>query len=179
MNNQQLAENFRNFFEAACVELFQSLGCEITPADGEPFDKFDEPYTRIDAGCSDFELDIYLCLPYAALIMTYPIPNLHSTIPESELEDWLSELSNLLMGRLKRTLTSYNFNLIIGLPDFSIGHPPQLRRSTASTSFSLRFATESQIFEAGITVELLSDNVQLIEQNKIQPNVDDGDIEFF
>lgn len=178
MNTQQLAENFRNFFEAACVELFQSLNCEITPADSEFFDKFDEPYAQIDGGCCDFELEIYLCLPYTALIMTHPMQSMHNALPESELEDWLCELSNLLIGKFKRILLSYNFNLTIGLPDFSIGHPPQPIPST-SNNFALRFSTENQVFEAGIAIEFLSENIQLIEQNTKESRIDDGDIEFF
>ena len=178
MSNQQLAAQFVEFFQAACVDLFRGFDCNIAQIDADSFNAHEEPYARIDAGCAEFELEIYLCLPYTTLLMTHPMQGLHNTIPEQELEDWLSEMSNMLMGKLKRTFLSHGITLKVGLPDFSLGYPLDARQYAEDERFIFAYETDHQAFEVGITIEFLSDNIQLTSQQE-DNNVADGNIEFF
>ena len=183
MSNQQLAEQFAEqfvgYFQSACVELFRGFDCEIQPIDSNLFNAHEEPYARIDAGCAEFEIEIYLCLPYTTLLMTHPMQGLHNTIPEQELEDWLSEMSNMLMGKLKRTFLAHGITLKVGLPDFSIGYPLDARQYGANERFILAYETDHQAFETGITIEFLTENLQLTAQQPEDNSVADGNIEFF
>jgi hypothetical protein len=61
------------------------------------------------------EIHIALELPIAVLSLTYPCEEI-TRADEAAIEDWASELSNQLIGRLKAKLYPFNINLNLGLP---------------------------------------------------------------
>jgi len=63
----------------------------------------------IDTGSDELEVLLVLKMPFSVLSMTYPVIDNITSIDESKPEDWISELSNQLIRRVKTKLIEHNF----------------------------------------------------------------------
>ena len=120
MKSQNAIQRIYSLFEHACYELFKNYGHNIQRVYGSGFETSDLPCARIDGGNDDFEILIAVHMPFSTLAQTYPVGGPH-TIAEDELEDWVSELSNRLLGKLNAQIALHNCPLKSGLPEFSLG----------------------------------------------------------
>ncbi len=179
MSSTSIALQLRDLFEATCYELFTGLNGQITQVESVDFDGSHMPFAHIDAGCNDFEIEITLSLPFSALAMTYPVYCNITKIDESELEDWITELSNRLMGQLRRNLMMYSVQLQTGVPDHCFGYPSDPKSTQTGYHFLFQFEFDAEVFEAGLFVEVFNPelvfNMRAAEKNAIN----DGNIEFF
>ncbi|MES2826336.1 MAG: hypothetical protein V4732_22270 [Pseudomonadota bacterium] len=178
MSHNQVTQRIAGLFADACVELFQSLNYDINPIDETEFDVTDVPHGKIAAGCKDFAINIHLHLPFPALAMTYPVFSHILIIDQAALEDWLCELSNRLMGKLKRKLFACNANIAIGLPSHSMGDADKY--STAAADYvAFKYKIDQQVFICGIAIEVFHDPLLLTSQPMSDNGIPDGNIDLF
>lgn len=177
ISHNQVTQHIAGLFANACVELFQSFNCEISPLGETEFDMTDVPHGQIAASCKDFEISIHLHLPFPALAMTYPVFSHILIIDQAALEDWLCELSNRLMGKLKRKLFACNANIAIGLPSHAMGCTNNYSAAAAYVAFIYKI--DQQIFSCGIAIEIFNETLLLTSPCINDNGIPDGNIELF
>ena len=179
MDTTSAIELTRDLFEQACLALFQSMDCDVQPLACDSVDSAYMPTAYIDAGTEDFELLLTLRLPLAALTMTYPIQERIISIDESELEEWILELANRLLGLLKAKLILHNCTLKTGLPSYDLGKDST--QSIYQCEYApYFFALDEEPIELGITLEMLRDNIAMTPQAKVDDNtIQAGELDFF
>jgi len=182
MNCEQAIEKIRDLFELTCIELFQQMDCTVKRLDDADVDVNAEalPMARIDAGAEDFELMISLRVPYSTLAMTYPVQEDIASLDEAQLEDWVSELSNRVVGKLNQGLIRHGSGLKIGLPNAHFSYCVDEDISDNWETFIFCFDIDSEWFEAAISIELLGSSIVFSESGNDNPSaVGEGEIDFF
>ncbi|HEY7773842.1 MAG TPA: hypothetical protein VIC26_11725 [Marinagarivorans sp.] len=179
MHKVSATDLIRDLFEQACLELFQTMDCDIQPLACDSVDSTYMPTAYIDAGTDDFELLLTLRLPLAALTMTYPIQEHILSVDESELEEWILELANRLLGLLKAKLILHDCPLKTGLPSYDFGQDStqSINRCEYAPYF---FVLDEEPIELGITLEMLRDDIIMTQQAKAGDNsIQAGELDFF
>jgi len=108
MNSIEVVQGIEGLFEAVCVSLFESLNCTVRRIKNANNEPVDAPIACIDAGSIDLELMTGLELPMSVLSLTYPVEGDTREVGEAHLGDWIGELSNQLIGRLKVELSDHD-----------------------------------------------------------------------
>lgn len=183
MSNQTTLESIESLFEACCKEQFESLNCkahDVVPSDAD-FERLNaEPTALIDAGSNDLELVVALQIPLSVLAMTYPLQDSISNASEEILEDWLSELSTRLIGRLKSKLLKHNCTVTLGLPQKYFGLSINELLPEGGSKHYLFYAIDGEICACNLSVEIFNDNVSFTEEENQELNLSaEGDLEFF
>ena len=162
MNKTDVISAIENLFDLACVGLFDSLNCSITPVSETEIDVEIEvmnapgiPVASIDAGSTDVELIICLQVPPSTLATTYPVPI--SNIDSERLEDWISELSNQLIGRLKSLLITHNCFISLGLPTTYPDSTIKELLTQDCHHYSTYFDLDGQLCACFMSIEMFSD----------------------
>ena len=178
MRRSQALQTLNGIFDAACIELFGSMNCGVEATAATHFDGDDVPLAHIDAGADDFELILTLKLPYASLTMTYPVLNQIMSVDEQQLEDWLCELANRLLGLLKAKLHAQQCRLNTGLPMFLAGG--DIADIVYSDGyFKHYFLLDGEAVEMGISIELFNDEIGIDETITEQNTTQAGDLDLF
>ncbi len=178
MSNTQVTQYLGELFETTCTELFRSINSDVITLDNFDFDTSDIPHSQMDAGCNDIEVIIHLHVPFSTLAMTYPVHSGVAIVDEIAMEDWICELSNLLMGKLKHRLSTSAIDLSLGLPSYSIGGKSNALHSNGEY-FIFSFELYQQTFAAGISIEVFNNDLLLSAPKPDMSAVPDGNIEFF
>jgi len=168
-------------YSSACLELFESLDC-VASATDEPHNSelTDAPIANIDAGSEDLEITLNLRLPTSILALTYPVTGAITDVSEEELEDWLSELSNQFMGRLKAKLHSRQCNVKLGLPVSHFDTDISELLSGKGHHESLYFMVDQEPCECHLTVELFNEDLIILEEAVEDPDaIGEGEMELF
>jgi len=141
-------------FQSACVDLFKSLNCSVACAKQNECHLYDAPVACIDAGSNDVELILGLQMPMAVLALTYPLTESIVDVGEESLEDWISELSNQLIGRVKSKLSAQEGELKLGLPVTYYGedHSELMQQDE---KIALYFNLEGEVCACYLSVEVL------------------------
>ena len=119
LESQEIIPHIIGLFETAGIKQFESMDqeAELIDKPGEDADTFK---AYIDLTSEDLKVAMLLIVPRQILINTIPgIPD-GQDITEDMQEDWILELSNRLMGRLKNKLLSHDCFLQIGIPKSSL-----------------------------------------------------------
>lgn len=102
-------------FDSTCIKQFESLGCEIAKVDSKG--KVAEVLRAyIEASSENVKVMLCLNVPRALLLETMPFTDPDDN--EVLLIDWVLELSNRFLGRLKNKLVDHGCDLKMGLPVF-------------------------------------------------------------
>ena len=180
MRELEVVECIQNLFLTVCKDLLESMDCNVSMTDCDPDVLMDCPIACIDAGSDDIEFMIALQLPTPVLALTYPVGESITTIEEDRLEDWISELSNQLLGRLKNRLIEHDCFVNLGLPTSYFGAEVAdlLSENTHQTSYF--FDVDGEICGCSISIEVfdeaLSFSVDINEDIQLQ---EEGEMEFF
>ncbi len=180
MREQEVIECIQGLFLSSCQELLENLDCEITmlPDQTERIERC--PIACIDGGSEDIEFKIALELPLEVLALTYPVGENITFLEEDKLEDWISELSNQLIGRLKTKLISHECYVMIGLPTTYFG--AQVDELLAENSFekSYYFSVDNQLCGCSISIEVFDDAMSFsLEPNTHEDDQSEGELELF
>jgi hypothetical protein len=180
MRKNEVAECIQGLFFNVCKELLESMDCNIAQVDYELDGFADCPVACIDAGSPDIEFKVALQLPTSVLAMTYPVGDTITTIEEDRLEDWISELANQLLGRLKNRLIEHDCFVTIGLPSSYYGADVAQLLSENSQQASYFFDVDGEVCGCSISLEVfdeaLSFSVEVNEDMKVQS---EGEMEMF
>jgi len=179
MRLTQIVEQIHEQFECACRDLFASLNCSLEPISESSHDFEHAPIACIDAGSSDIELNIGLELPMEVLALTYPVPNIID-VDEESLEDWISELSNQLIGRLKAKLLKHNLQVDLGLPTSYFGADLDNLILADQHRLSLFFDLDGESCAFHIGIEIFAEDIDFsLEEIKREDDLAESEIELF
>lgn len=104
-----------NLFETAGIKQFESLDRHVELVNKSSKDD-DVLECYIDVGSADLTVALLLRAPRSILIKTIPGVPVGEDNTREMLEDWVLELANRLIGRLKNKLISHSCKLQMGLP---------------------------------------------------------------
>ena len=183
MNQEEILECIKDVFTFACIDFLESLGCNSPQLVGLNANHDEDLVSLIDAGGDCVDLSMALSLPNSILSMTYPVGSSSADaivgIDDDALEDWASEISNRLIGSIKTTLASHNFDVLIGIPSTSFGIPAEDVITNHGNPIKLTFDVD------GLYLTILFDVELFEESSKFNPNpveveaIDEGELEFF
>lgn len=106
-----------SLFETTCIKQFESIDRKITRVDAPEHTDSDRRAASIHCGNEDLKITLVLCLPKTTLANTLPrMGDIAPYLGEELLQDWLHELCNRVLGRLKNKLLDHNCVLRMGLP---------------------------------------------------------------
>jgi hypothetical protein len=180
MTNSAVVQCVQGVFLDSCTTLLTGLNGAATEIDSDRGDLLDVPIARIDAGSNDIELIICLQFPVSVLALTYPIQEDITGVDEERLEDWISELSNQLVGKVKNKLLSHNCLIALGLPTSHFGSGVQHLLSKNGEVKSLYFDVDGETCAFHISVEVFEDDMVFsLEEHEGTESVDDGEMELF
>lgn len=178
MDSNDVIYQIQQLFNDSCCELLSSLNCEIERLDDD-IDLGDAPIACIDAGSNQLELNVGIQMPSTVLSLTYPVPNVID-IDDESLEDWLSELSNQLIGRLKAKLYRHNLEITLGLPASYFGISIDHLISAEHERMTFTYDVDGQECAFYLGIELFSQDIVLSEQPEESADVlFESEIELF
>lgn len=177
---------FSELFAECCQEMFRGLDCEITAKGNISADTemiiAGSPTSIIDAGSEDIELNLIMRMPYTVLAMTYPVSELGiAGVPDEMLEDWLSELGNLLMGKIKSRLARHQCEISMGLPtNYFGGEIEELPLEEGAERFDFAFDLDHELCGCVLDVSIYNPDLQFnLEEGEDEEEVVEGELELF
>ncbi|MFT6029663.1 MAG: hypothetical protein ACI8O8_001399 [Oleiphilaceae bacterium] len=180
MRKNDVAQCIHNIYLECCRDLFQSLNCNTRVIDGKSFNLDESPIACIDAGSEDIEFMIALQLPIQVLALTYPVAEVITTVEENLLEDWLSELSNQLIGRLKSKLIEHDCSVNIGLPQSYFGAQVDELLANNSEQEDYYLDVDKEVCRCSIAIEVFDEAMTFsLEKNKDIDIQGEGELEIF
>lgn len=180
MRKNDVIQCMQGIFLESCKDLFASLACEINLSVETDFDLSESPIACIDGGSEDIEFMIALQLPLKVLALTYPVAEGITTVEEDRLEDWISELSNQLIGRFKAKLIEHDCYINIGLPLSYFGADVDELLSQNSQKVDYYFEVDGEICGCSISLEVFEEGMSFsIEPNQNIDIQEEGELELF
>ncbi|MGH1484882.1 MAG: hypothetical protein ACRBCI_01605 [Cellvibrionaceae bacterium] len=176
----QIFKCIQGLFESACLELFDSFNCHIKREYGLKPDLSHCPIGVIQASSHDIEICVFIQIPNTALALSYPLADDSYDVDDDQLEDWLLEIANQLIGRFKNKLDKHSCHAQMGLPDCKFDTPLKDLMPESASCFSEYFNVDGEIFGSFICVTLLNDKPSFsLEEIKDADVMEEGDIELF
>lgn len=180
MRKNDVIQCIQGIFLESCKDLFQSMECDVTLTVEEDYDLEESPIACIDGGSEDIEFMIALQLPLKVLALTYPVAEGITKVEENRLEDWISELSNQLIGRLKSKLIEHDCYVNIGLPQSFFGADVDELLAQNSQQVDYYFDIDGEICGCSISIEVFDEGMSFsIEQNQDIDIQEEGELELF
>jgi len=180
MTNAAVVQCVQGLFEESCTGLLSSLSNLAIKIEGDRGDLIDVPIACIDAGSNDLELIICLQFPVSVLALTYPVQEDITGVDEERLEDWISELSNQLVGRVKNKLLTHNCRVDLGLPTSYFGSDVSHLLSENGEVTSVYFDVDGETCAFHISVEVFeADMLFTLDEHEDTDSLDDGELELF
>lgn len=178
MSQEHVLESLYQLFASSCLELFEGFGCNITALEDPPDPLEGVPMAYIDAGSDALELALILCIPLPVLALTYPSQDAITAVDDAQLEDWISELANQLVGRFKNKLLNYQVTLKLGLPTayFDADFDELVQPDFQHRYFS--FQADFEQFFVCLSVDILDPALQLTEAPP-DDGAGEGELELF
>ncbi len=167
-------------FEKSCIDQITGLNCTIKRLPDSTETIANAPISTIEAVSSDLDIKVIMQLPIHILALTYPTGEILAVYDET-LEDWISELSNQLIGKLKNELLKYGASVLINFPHAFYGNTvEELIPDHYPLHKIMNFDIDGQLFSCVLCVNQKNPAL-LLEKD---PEADDqdimtGDIEFF
>lgn len=178
MDKSETLQLFRSLLEVSCLEVLEKLDARVSLSDECHLDTRSLPLARIDAGNSDFDASLAIAMPLSLLADTYPTGEPSENLCEADLQDWVCELANRTMGRVKNKLGAYSCAVKSGLPEFR--HGEDRTRDTSELTQELKYCFDmlDRTCLVTLSIELFSDCIQFIENADHASVVEDGDIDY-
>lgn len=178
MPSEQITQHMLELLHQSCMELFedQSIQSEAAPEYGLPSDT---PTAVIDAGNHDLEIQLMIRLPIHVLAITYPGEDQITAVDEELLEDWISELSNRLIGRLKNKLLLHGCSLTMGLPSSYFGTEVDDLIPSGFENYSYYFSVDQELFECNLAIDIINPDMDYRIEEAPDEGPEDGELEFF
>lgn len=163
------------------TELFDYYGCIATAITDRAPGLTGAPTALIDSGSNDVEINLAIKAPYSVLAMSYPVPTEElDQISDADLEDWLSELANQLIGRIKQSLVKRGHYIDIGLPEAFYGGEWTSFGADPSQELAYIFSIDGEDCEIHVSTKLFNEHFTLEDEDSCAEEVQDaGELEFF
>lgn len=178
MSRDTIIGEVHRIFIDCCTHLFVELGCEVNEVEGDPDELAGAPFGYIDAGSNDLELTVALRLPLSVLILTYPVIDGASSPDEATLEDWVSELTNQLIGKIKRRLLQHDCTIKIGLPMALFGANIDEAMPADAVQLATFLTVDHELCECRLAIEIFNDDMVFAAAVE-EADDSGGELEFF
>jgi len=147
-------------FDSACIKQIESLGCDIERVDVLAHS---EEVLRAYIEATSEDISVMLCLnvPKALLVHTMP-----ASLGEGDADierDWVLELSNRFLGRLKNKLISHDCVLVMGLPQFCTDTGAQKSLQDKFVQAVRYFKINNLVMECCLFIDIADDAKALSE----------------
>lgn len=180
MRKNEVAQCIQSLFLECCKGLFESLDCDTSLTTNRHANLDECPIACIDGGSEDIEFMVALQLPLPVLALTYPVAEGITQVEEDRLEDWISELSNQLIGRLKAKLIEHDCFVNIGLPQSYFGADVHELLAQNSEEVDYYFDLDGEVCGCSISIEVFDDAMSFsIEKNQDIDMQEEGELELF
>lgn len=180
MRDNEVIKCIQDLFFQSCKDLFENLDCNVGLMVDKPERLENCPIACIDGGSSDIEFKIALELPMPVLALTYPVGEGITKVEEDRLEDWISELSNQLIGRLKTKLIAHECFISIGLPATFFGANVDDLLAENSSIDSYYFDIDGEVAGCSISIEVYDEAMSFcLEANSHEEDQNEGELELF
>lgn len=177
MNRQDAICYIYEHFEHACLSLFEGLNCEVSFASENDEALGNAFIAMIDAGSEELEVQLFVRMPFSVLALTYPGENV-TDIEEEKLEDWMAELSNMLIGKIKASLLTHNVEIKIGLPESFFGVQFDDITPTGYDHKIYYFLVDNVPVECRMYLDLLVDELE-VNLDAAEEDNNEGELELF
>ncbi len=157
---EEVIPYLRSLFETACGKEFESIHsafievqeCHLQPTD---------PSVYISAGNDHLKITLLMRVPHAILHNTLPAMEVYAAMEDEILEDWLLEMSNRLLCRIKNKLLDHDCNLKMGLPKATNVKIRALFDAQTTALCSRYFMLDSKVLESHLRVDILEPDFTL------------------
>jgi len=147
---------FSNLVISSVLELSQDLSfpCQQMPSDTKVAVSIDEALAAV-IGYSSPEMKGSVTVISTKSLLRKSHPNLQMEMPvgEQDLEDWIGEISNQLLGRMKNKLLKFGTTLAMATPSILMGRSLISRQPKDGSRLSFRF--ESELGALAVTVDVV------------------------
>ena len=147
-------------FDSTCVKQFESLGCEVAVVESQGHSEA-VLSAYIEAVSEDVSVMLCLNVPRALLVKTMPFVDEGKN--DELIIDWLLELSNRFLGRLKNKLVDHGCSLKMGLPKFCVDTKKQQALAGKYTQADRYFKVDSSLMECCLFIDVSSNAEPLSE----------------
>jgi len=147
-------------FDSTCIKQFESLGCDIAKVRTQ---KHSEDFLRAYIEAVSEDVSVMLCLNVPRLLLVETMPFDGVSDDDSLLVDWVLELSNRFLGRLKNKLVDHGCYLKMGLPEFCVDATVQGSLKDKFTQADRYFEINNKIMECHLFLDVSSAADQLSE----------------
>ncbi len=179
LSPEDVFPHIQTIYRESLIELFSGLNCEVEQVNDLDRELTEEPIARIDCGSSELEFTILVRIPMSVLALTYPAPKVIE-IDESELEDWISEISNQLLGKIKARLAKHECDVNIGLPSAFFDCTMASLMPDGGLTSGFYFLIDNEPCETLLCMEAFEDRIQFnLEETEQEDPFADGEMEFF
>lgn len=179
MSRDTIIDIVNGIFVDSCTSLFEDLGCSVDKVASNPDALAGAPFGYIDAGSDDMEITAALRLPLSVLVMTYPISEDGVTPDEETLEDWVSELTNQLIGKIKRRLLQHDCTIRIGLPMALFGASIDEAMPNSAIQLSTYMDVDKTLCECRLAIEIFNEDMPFRFDAQEDTGGSGGELEFF
>lgn len=146
-------------FDSACIKQFESLGCEV---EGVGLLAHSGDIHRAYIEATSEELSVMLCLNVSRKLLLQTMPTVGSA-DESLIKDWILELANRFLGRLKNKLISHSCVLKMGLPQFCADDQAQKSLQNKFVQTARYFEINNEVVECCLFIDISDDAEALSE----------------
>lgn len=142
--DQPYRDRFRALIIECCAELFGSCGIGVACLADDAMNPDAEAALAALIGFAGPRArgNLLICAPLALLERSHPLAPQPPDEPAWDLADWMGELANQLLGRVKNRLVSYGLFVSMSTPTCLRGRRLHSRPSSRGLSEQLLFQTE-------------------------------------
>lgn len=171
LQGSEIIPHIQGLFESAGIKQFESLDAkaELVDAAGQNEDVLK---AYIAASSKDLKVAMRLNIETDVLKRTIPGVVERQDVTDSMQEDWILELANQLMGRLKNKLLSHACMLQMGIPLSSLNVDIDAEFDDDGQKKSFFIAVEGGIAQVCLSISLFN-------QNLVMDLFEDEDEEWF
>lgn len=176
MNNSEARQYITEQYEAACIALFEGFECKVEAVDTSDVDLENAIVASIDAGSEEMEVRALLRMPYSVLSLTYPSTDI-TVIEDAKLEDWMAEIANMLIGKLKTRLLGLGIKVTIGLPENFFEDEYETLIPPEAEEFIYGLDIDGVPVECRLYLELMVEELTI--ETEDDDDVEEGELEMF
>lgn len=160
LHNNEIIPHIIGLFESAGIKQFESMNEEVELI-GKPGKDSDVLKSYIDVTSDDLKVALSLSVPRSVLKKTIPGVPQGTNITDAMQEDWILELANRLLGRLKNKLLSHSCILHMGIPKSSQREDVDKLFDDGGQKESFFFDMNGEVVECYLSLNIYNENMEM------------------
>ena len=178
IGSSQVSLLIRDLFESSYLNFLQGIDYKFKKVN--TVDDCSETLTaQIGASSSDLNIQLLLRVPKLLLSLLLPSGQSASVQKDTVLADWVLELSNQLLGKLKSDLVSHECRLDLGIPILYTSPVPTSSNSADAASQKWLYEIENSVIECCLSINVINDGLTIRRAKVESDSVEEGELELF